>query len=390
VEDINFLKWIRIILLLTGFLVMLSCRENDQHTNNEITGNIMKAEFGKLPNGQSADIYTLTNGRGMKMKVTNYGGIIVSFTVPDRDGNPGDVVLGYDKLENYLEDSPYFGAIIGRYGNRIGGSKFMLDGVEYSLAANDGANHLHGGIKGFDKILWHAQPFRNDSGVGLIFTYLGKDGEEGYPGNLSVKITYTLSNDNSLRLNYEAISDKPTICNLTHHSYFNLAGHGNGDILNHILMINADQFTPVDEGLIPTGELLSVKGTPFDFRQPAAIGARINEENQQLKYGRGYDHNWVLNRQTEKDLELAATLYDPSTGRFMEVWTQEPGIQFYCGNFLNGSNVGKDGIAYEYRTGLCLETQHFPDSPNKPDFPSVTIRPGEVYKSATVYKFSVK
>jgi len=350
----------------------------------------MESNYGQMPDGRAVSLYTLTNKSGVEMTVTDYGGIIVSLKVPDRNGNMGDVVLGYDKLDSYLEDTPYLGAIIGRYGNRIGMGKFSLDGTEYTLATNNGANHLHGGEKGFDKVLWKGEPFKNDNGVGIVFTYTSKDGEEGYPGNLAVKVTYTLGNDNSLRFDYEATTDKTTVCNLTQHSYFNLAGHDSGTILNQELMIKSDYYTPVDDGLIPTGELRPVAGTPFDFNQPTQIGARITDENQQLTYGLGYDHNWVLKREKDGDLELAATLFDSGSGRLMEVWTEEPGLQFYSGNFLDGSHIGKGGKAYQHRTGLCLETQHYPDSPNQPDFPSVTLQPGETYQTTTVYKFKTR
>ena len=382
-------KW---IFILGGLLlsVLFSCNEKNQAQPTVKEENIMKTAFGQLPSGEKVDIYTIKNSHGIELRVTNYGGIITSLKVPGKSGAMADVVLGYDSLQHYLEGSPYFGAIIGRYGNRIGKGKFVLNGTEYTLATNNGNNHLHGGIKGFDKVLWQAKPFENSEGVGLVFTYLSKDGEEGYPGNLSCKITYTLGNDNSLKFDYEATTDQLTVCNLTQHSYFNLSGHTSGTINNHQLQINASVFTPVDEGLIPTGELRAVEGTPFDFRAATAIGARVNDENQQLKYALGYDHNWVLDRKTVDDLELAATLHDPASGRYMEVWTREPGLQFYGGNFLDGSNVGKGGHAYQHRTGLCLETQHFPDSPNKSDFPSVMLSPGEVYKTTTIYKFMIK
>ncbi len=350
----------------------------------------MKSDFGTLPDGRKVDLYTIRHDNGVEMRVTNYGGIIVSLLVPDRNGRFADVVLGYDRLEDYLADSFYFGAIIGRYGNRIAGGKFTLNGREYTLATNNGANHLHGGVTGFDKVLWDAQPFQNENGVGLVLRYLSKDGEEGYPGNLHVKVTYTLDNSNALRIDYRATTDQATICNLTQHTYFNLGGPNSGTIHHHELMMNAARFTPVDEGLIPTGELRPVEGTPFDFRKPTAIGARLDADDPQLKYGLGYDHNWVLDRKTPGELELAATLFDPSSGRYMEVWTKEPGIQFYGGNFLDGSNIGKGRHAFPHRSGLCLETQHFPDSPNKPAFPSTTLHPGEVYQTTTIYKFATR
>lgn len=350
------------------------------------------APFGQTEEGTAVDIYTVTNANGVEMRVTNYGGIITSLRVPDAQGELGDVVLGYDNLEGYLEESPYFGAIIGRYGNRIDEGRFELDGEAYQLATNNDPNHLHGGNRGFDKVVWEAEPFSGAEGSGLVFTYTSPDGEEGYPGTLTARVTYTLTDANELIFDYEATTDEATPVNLTQHSYFNLGGHDSGDILDHDLMINADEFTPVDETLIPTGELEPVEGTPLDFRQPTAIGARIDAENQQLAYGLGYDHNFVLNRegQADDELVLAARLYDPGSGRVMEVLTEEPGLQFYSGNFLDGSITGKHGAAYEHRSGLCLETQHYPDSPNQPHFPSTILRPGETYSTRTIYRFTTQ
>ena len=349
---------------------------------------VIKQGFGKV-DGQSVDLYTLTNSHGLEAKITNYGGIVVSLRVPDRTRNFDDVVLGYDNLDAYLKSTPYFGALIGRYGNRIGKGRFTLNGVEYKLAINNGENALHGGAKGFDKIVWNAKPLETNNGPALELTYLSRDGEEGYPGNLSVKVTYTLTNSNELRIDYSATTDKDTVVNLTHHSYFNLAGQGIGDILNHQLMIAADRFTPVDAGLIPTGELLSVTGTPFDFTRMTSIGARINSDDEQLKRGKGYDHNWVLNGRSGQ-LRLAAKVLESSTGRVMEVWTTEPGMQFYTGNFLDGTLTGKGGKVYQQRYGFCLETQHFPDSPNKLTFPSTVLKKGGRYRTTTIYKFSVQ
>jgi len=356
-------------------------------TQKEDGVSIRKEAFGVTPEGEQVDLYTLTNAHGLRVRITNYGGIVVSLEVPDRRGRQADVVLGYDRLEDYLRENPYFGALIGRYANRIARGRFVLDGVEYHLATNDGPNHLHGGIKGFDKVVWQAQPLRRADAVGLKLSYLSPDGEEGYPGNLQVTVRYYLTNDDALRIEYEAQTDKATPVNLTHHSYFNLAGSGNGDILQHELMINADRFTPVDEHLIPTGELRPVAGTPFDFRTPTPIGARIDQDDQQLHFGRGYDHNWVLN-DYDGSLRLVARVREPDSGRVMEVYTTEPGLQFYSGNFLDSSNVGKGGKVYRHRYGFCLEAQHFPDSPNKPQFPSVILRPGRKYTQVTVYKFS--
>ncbi len=345
--------------------------------------------YGTTGDGAPVQLYTLSNANGVRVAITNYGGIVTRLLVPDRDGNLGDVVLGYDSLSDYLTASPYFGAIVGRHGNRIAKGRFTLDGVEYRLATNDGANHLHGGLKGFDKVVWDAEPYRAEDEVGLRLSYVSEDGEEGYPGRLAVTVTYALTNSDELRIEYRAETDKPTAVNLTHHSYFNLAGHASGDILGHELMINADQFTPVDEGLIPTGELRDVTGTPLDFRSATAIGARIDEDDEQLRFGGGYDHNWVLN-DYDGSLRLVARGHEPTSGRVMEVSTMEPGMQFYSGNFLDGSNVGKGGAPYQHRAGFCLETQHFPDSPNHPEFPSTVLRPGEVYESTTIYRFFVR
>jgi len=324
----------------------------------------------------------------MEVRAMTYGGIVVSLRVPDRQGRLDDVVLGYESAAAYAKNDPYFGAIIGRYGNRIAKGRFTLDGKTYELATNNGPNHLHGGIKGFDKVMWKGDPFQNDAGAGVIFTYTSPDGEEGYPGTLKVRVTYTLTNKSELEVDYHATTDKPTIVNLTQHSYFNLAGQGTRDILDHRLRLNADRFTPVDAALIPTGELAPVEGTPLDFRQPSAIGARIDQDNQQLKNGTGYDHNWVLNG-TGSGLHLAARVVEPTTGRTLEVSTTEPGVQFYTGNFLDGTITGKQGRVYKRRYGFCLETQHFPDSPNEPKFPSTILRQGEEYVSRTVMAFGV-
>lgn len=347
-----------------------------------------RADFGTMPDGTPVDLYTLTNVNGLVAEITTYGGAIVSLLVPDRDGNLGDVVLGFDTLDDYITKSPFFGCITGRYANRIGGARFTLNGVEYVLEQNEGENHLHGGIKGFDKVVWDAEPQSGDDGPELRLTYLSEDGEGNYPGNLSVEVVYTLTNDDELRIDYLATTDKDTIVNLTNHTYFNLADGGAGDILDHELMIAADRFTPVDERSIPTGELRSVESTPLDFRQSAAIGARIDQSDEQLRYGGGYDHNFVLNN-GGGELALAARVQDPVTGRVMEVYTTEPGVQLYTGNFLNGSFAGKGGIRYPKRSAFCLETQHFPDSPNKPDFPSTVLRVGETYQTTTVYRFTV-
>lgn len=347
---------------------------------------IKKESFGTLPNGKRIDIYTLRNKNGLEFKIMNYGGAIVSAKVPDKNGNIADIALGYDSLKGYLKNNPYFGPIVGRYANRIAKGKFTLNGKEYTLATNDGPNHLHGGIKGFDKKVWNAVPEKVKKGVALKLHYLSKDGEEGYPGNLNVTVTYTLTNNNELRIDYSATTDKTTIVNLTNHTYWNLAGKG--DILNHKMMINANKFTPVDSTLIPTGELKDVAGTPFDFRKPRTIGSRINENNLQLKYANGgYDLNWVLNKNVPDSLTLAVRVTEPTSGRVLEIWTTEPGIQFYSGNFLNGSIVGKNGHVYRKHDAFVIEAQHFPDSPNHPNFPSVVLRPGEKYRQITIYKF---
>jgi len=341
--------------------------------------------------GTPVDEVTLKNRRGVELHAISYGGIITSLKVPDRAGKPGDIVLGFDKPESYWADPPppFFGAIVGRYGNRIGKGKFTLDGKPYSLATNNGVNHLHGGNKGFDKVLWAIATKDAPEGSQAIFSRTSKDGEEGYPGNLQVRVTYTLTEKNELIVDYHATTDKATPVNLTQHSYFNLAGEGSGDILGHQLTIDADRYTPVDDTLIPTGELAPVQGTPFDFRQPTAIGARIDQDNPQLKNGKGYDHNWVLTRKGT-GLQHAARLTDPKSGRTMDVATTEPGLQFYSGNFLDGTIKGKGGHVYAHRSGLCLETQHFPDSPNKPKFPSTILQPGKAYESRTVFTFSAK
>ena len=331
--------------------------------------------------------YTLENKVGMVVKITNYGATITSIVVPDRDGKMADVALGYENVEGYVNaiDRPYFGAVVGRYGNRIAKGRFSIDGTEYALATNNGENHLHGGNMGFDKVVWTAEKVDN----GIKLSYLARDGEEGYPGNLKLSVTYTLTDANEIVMHYEATTDKATVVNLTNHTYFNLAGEGSGTINDHILQINGSKTTPVDAGLIPTGELADVAGTPFDFRKPKEIGKDVNADTQQIKFGPGYDHNWVLDRKGD-GMELAATLYEPTRGRVLEVITEEPAIQFYGGNFLDGRLIGKSGKPYTHRSGLCLETQHSPDSPNQPEWPTTVLRPGEKYDTTTIYKFSVK
>jgi aldose 1-epimerase len=349
---------------------------------------ITKQPFGKTAAGEPVEIYTLTNAKGVEARITTYGGALVSLKVPDRTGKFADVVLGFDNLEGYLNNNgPFFGVIVGRYANRIGKARFSLNGKEYTLAKNNGENTLHGGNKGFDKFVWKARELRSKDAVAVSLSHLSKDGDEGYPGNLSVRVLYTLTNNNELRIDYSATTDSDTVVNLTHHSYFNLGSDDN--ILKHELMINADRFTPVDSGLIPTGELRSVKGTPMDFTNPTPIGARIDQQDEQLTLGRGYDHNWVLNKDKSR-LGLAARAYEPVSGRVVEVFTSEPGMQFYTGNFLDGTITGKGGRVYTRRFGFCLETQHFPDSPNKPSFPSTLLKPGKRFASTTIYRFSVR
>lgn len=360
--------------------MQLGCGEKRPEDNG---ARVVQQPFGAA-GGKAVEVVTLTNGRGMEVRVMTYGAIIVSLKAPDQNGTPGDVVLGYDSLAGYLRDSPYFGAVVGRYGNRIAKGRFALDGTEYKLAVNNGPNHLHGGLRGFDKVVWAAEPFDDSSGVGVHLTYTSPDGEEGYPGTLRAEVTYTLTARNELLIDYQAATDKATPVNLTQHSYFNLAG--GGDILAHLLTIHADSFTPVDSTLIPTGRLAPVGGTPFDFRQPTAIGARIAVAEQQLEFGGGYDHNFVLTR-PDTGMALAATVTDPVSGRTLEIRTTEPGIQFYSGNFLDGSLTGKGGTVYRHRTGFCLETQHFPDSPNHPQFPSTILEPGRTYRSHTSWTF---
>jgi len=382
------------LFFLTGLCVFfISCGEKtspeeemgQMNGNNQIKEetkmDIQKQSFGQMPDGQKVDLYVLTNGKGLSAKIMTYGATLVSLGVPDRNGDIADITLGCDSLEGYMAASPYFGATVGRYANRIAKGKFTLEGEEYTLAANNGENHLHGGINGFDKVLWKAEPFRQEGMVGVKLVYFSKDGEEGYPGNLACAVTYMLTDNDELKITYEAETDKATPVNLTHHSYFNLAGQGEGDILSHELMLDADKYTPVDAGLIPTGEIRDVADSPMDFTTPHTIGERIDHVEG------GYDHNFVL-RSGGGALALAARVYEPKTGRIMEIHTTEPGIQFYSGNFLDGTITGKAGRVYNQHYGFCLEPQHFPDSPNRPDFPSSILQPGAKYLSRTVFKFS--
>ena len=348
---------------------------------------IDKIQFGETMDGTGVDQFILSNNNGMEVRIITYGGVITSWTAPDKNGDYKDIVLGYNTIAEYEAETPYFGALIGRYGNRIAKGKFSLDNQEYTLAVNNGVNHLHGGLKGFDKVVWDAKTIVSDSTVSLELSYLSKDMEEGYPGNLETKVTYTLNNKDELSVNYEATTDKPTIVNLTQHSYFNLTADFNQDILGHELVINADSFLPVDNTLIPTGEFRDVTGTPFDFKTSKAIGTHIDNENIQLKNGLGYDHCWVLNDQ-DTGVRFVASAYEPVSGRLLEVFSDEPGIQFYSGNFLDGTLPSKNNGVYQHRTGFCLETQHYPDSPNQKNFPSVRINPGEKYNSKTVFRLS--
>jgi aldose 1-epimerase len=382
--------------LISLALLNVQCKSEKKADTNTITVEemknpvtITKEPFGTTTDNIPVDKYTLKNEKGMEISVITYGGIITSWTAPDKNGNYQDIALGYDSLEQYEKSSPFFGALIGRYGNRIAKGKFTLDGTEYQLATNDGQNHLHGGVKGFDKVVWTASESSTDNTASLVLTYLSKDMEEGYPGNLQTKVTYTLNNDNTLEVVYEATTDKKTIVNLTQHSYFNLSGDFSKTILDHEITINADKLVPVDATLIPTGQLTDVSNTPFDFRQAKAIGKDIEANDEQLKRGQGYDHCWVLNNQNE-GMRFAASAYHPESGRLMEVSTDEPGIQLYTGNFLDGTLPSKQGGTYGHRTGFCLETQHYPDSPNQKDFPSVVLNPSENYKTTTTFKFSVK
>jgi len=347
---------------------------------------VTRTPFGKTADGTAVEVFTLTNANGLELRAITYGGIITSLKVPDRTGALGDIVLGFDSLDGYLKDHPFFGAIIGRYGNRIARGRFLLDGQEYKLATNNGPNHLHGGPRGFDKQVWSAEILPSNNTV--AFTRTSADGEEGYPGNLKVEVTYTLTDNNELIVFYRATTDKATPVNLTQHSYFNLAGEGSGDILGHSLMLNADRYTPVDSALIPTGELAPVEGTPFDFRTPTRIGERIDQAHPQITNGQGYDHNWVLNKESNA-LSMAARVTEATSGRTLEVATTEPGVQFYAGNFLDGTLTGKSGRPYPRRSGFCLETQHYPDSPNHPNFPSTIITPGQEYRTRTVFTFGV-
>lgn len=373
------------VLTILSFIISSCNKPDNQTAMMKHTPSVIESEFGTMPDGTKIQQFTLTNDNGVEAKIITYGGIITSLKTPDKNGNLENIVLGFDELEPYLKGTPYFGALIGRYGNRIAGGKFKIDDTVYQLDTNDGPNHLHGGIVGFDKKIWSAEPFTTESGAGVQLHLVSEDGDQEYPGKLSVTAAYTLTNNNELITDFYAVTDKTTIVNLTQHSYFNLAGKG--QILDHELMINADHYTPVDNTLIPTGDIAAVAGTPFDFTQPAAIGSRIDVENEQLAYGKGYDHNFVLNRKTESDMELAARVSEPVSGRVLEIYTMEPGIQFYSGNLLDGSLKNGDRV-YSIYAGFCLEPQHYPDSPNKPQFPSTVLRPGVEYSTRMSFNFS--
>ncbi len=365
--------------------------DNDMNRISAIPITINRAPFGKLPDGRNVELYTMRNPNGMEVRITNYGGIITHLLVPDKKGNRDDVVLGFDSLPPYLGEHPYFGAIIGRYGNRIANGEFSIDGKSYSLVTNNGPNHLHGGQNGFNKKLWKAAIKEGRDDMTLSLQYTSPDGEEGYPGKLQAQVEYTLNNKNELRISYSATTNAPTPINLTNHSYFNLTGDANNTILDHEMQIYANSFIPVNEFLIPTGEIAPLNDSPLDFRAAKKIGRDIGVEKSQMVYGKGFDHCFVFNKNNESpEVQLVATVYEPNSGRAMEVWTTAPGMQFYSGNFLDGSLIGKNGVAYKHRSGFCLETQHFPDSPNQPNFPTTLLQPGETYQTTTIYRFYTK
>lgn len=384
-----------ILLAVVSFYT--SCKDTKQEVKKTETeaektmehASVTKSTFGTTPDGQQVDLYKLKNANGMEVDIITFGGIITTLKAPNKDGKFEDVVLGYNNLEPYLTNPTFFGALIGRYGNRIANGKFTLNGTEYTLATNNAPNHLHGGDTGFDKVVWNAEPVENGDTVALKLSYLSKDMEEGYPGNLNTTVVYTLTPDNTLEVSYEATTDKTTIVNLTQHSYFNLSGDFSKTILDDKVMIDADRYVPIDETSIPLGPLAEVKGTPFDFTTPKAVGAAIDADDVQIKNGTGYDHCWVLNHQ-DQGFRLVATVYNEASGRFLEVFTDEPGIQFYTGNFLDGTLPSQQGGTYAKRTGLCLETQHYPDSPNQKDYPTTVLNPGETYSTKTTFKFSTK
>lgn len=384
-----FVQCARGMLTVMVLVSQFSCTSSDKTaTAGARKATVVRAPFGVLASQDSVHVFTLTNANGVELRALDYGGLVVSLRTPDRTGTLGDIVLGYDNIDGYVASSPYFGALVGRYANRIAKGRFTLDGTSYHLAVNNGPNALHGGLKGFDKVVWRAEPKQDSSSVGVVLSYTSKDGEEGYPGTVNIRVTYTLTDRNEFAIDYSATTDKATPINLTQHSYFNLGGDGSGDVLGHVVAIDADRFVPIDSTLIPTGALSPVAGTPFDLRQGVAIGAHIDESHQQLKNARGYDHSFAINR-TGLGLVHAVRVVEPKSGRTLDVATTEPAIQFYTGNFLDGTNVGKGGHVYQRRNGFCLEAQHFPDSPNQPAFPTTILRPGAEYRSRTVYTFGV-
>lgn len=387
------LKYLFLLAVAVAMACVQSCKPKTETVAN-VQDSVMRAPkiattpFGKLPGGEAVTQYTLVNKNGVEMKVINYGAIITALKTPDKNGVLEDIVLGFDSLSSYLAGTPYFGAVVGRYGNRIANGKFTIDGTTYSVAQNNNGQHLHGGLVGYDKVFWNAEEVESAEGTALKLSYVSKDMEEGYPGNLTISVVYTLTDANELKIDYRAVTDKKTVVNLTQHSYFNLTGNVKRDILDHEVVIHADKLVPVNKVLIPTGKLQDVTNTPFDFRTATKVGARINVKDEQLANGLGYDHCWVLS--SSDSLKLAASVYEPTSGRYMEVRTTEPGIQFYCGNFLDGTLVGKGGVTYKHRYGLCLETEHFPDSPNQATYPSVVLSPGEAYATTTIYTFGAK
>ncbi|WP_254085121.1 aldose epimerase family protein [Dawidia cretensis] len=388
------MRTLTVYTLLICIMMSQACKKNEEKipaaadTTAVAASAVAKVAYGTLPDGHAVEEYTLKNKNGVELKVINYGGIVTSLKVPDKRGVFEDVVLGFDSLKGYLGGSPYFGAIVGRYGNRIAKGKFTLDGQTYTLAQNNNGQHLHGGLKGFDKVFWQISEVSSSEGASLKLNYTSQDMEEGYPGTLQAEVVYTLTDNNEFKIAYTATTDKKTVVNLTQHTYFNLTGNAKRDILDHQVMLHADKFVPVDKVLIPTGKLKDVTGTPFDFRTATAVGQRVNDKDEQLILGGGYDHAWVLSPADSG--KAVASVYEPTSGRFLEVYTTEPAIQFYCGNFLDGTVVGKQGNAYPKRFGLCLETEHYPDSPNQPSFPTVVLNPGETYSTQTTYKFSTK
>jgi aldose 1-epimerase len=377
-------------LAASALLAFACTKDRPPAATTGTAASVTRAPFGTAPDGKPVDVYTLVNSHGIRTRILTYGGIVQTLETPDRTGKLDDVVLGFDDLQGYVKSSPYFGAIVGRYGNRIARGRFTLDGKTYTLVINNEPNHLHGGVKGFDKVVWAAQQFQSDSGVGVVLTHTSPDGDEGYPGTLRAKVTYTLTDRDELAIDYEASTDKATPVNLTNHTYWNLAGDGSRDILGHVVTLESGAIVPVDSTLIPTGALMPVAGTPFDFRIPTAVGARIEDPHQQIRFGRGYDHTFVLDGARRAGVAHAARVTEPTTGRTLDIHTTEPGVQVYSGNFLDGTAVGKGGRAYRHRYGLALETHHYPDSPNQPSFPSVILRPGETYRTRTVFVFGVE